>query len=299
MIVYDGLKSDFLQSVCNDTIALEIEQNILEKMRRHTPENEFMSWINSLNSMYKVMSDPEIPDNVGVAIEYNIPQTAKRVDFMVSGYDDKDNPGVVIVELKQWSKLDKVENTDSLVETFTGNALRKVVHPSYQAWSYAQLIYDYNSSVQESHVKLAPCAFLHNYLRRDQDPLDDRRYDLYTCEAPAFTMGQVDKLREFIKKCVKKGDEKEILYRIDKGKIKPSKSLQNSIASMIEGNEEFIMIDEQRVVYEEIVNLSEQCQKDHKKRTIICKGGPGTGKSVIAVRLLAELTKREQFVLFL
>lgn len=95
---------------------------------------------------------------------------------------------------------------------------------------------------------------------------------------------------------MKYGDDKEILYLIDHGKIKPSKSLQNAIASMIKGNPEFIMIDEQRVVYEEVIQLSEQCQKDKKKRTIICEGGPGTGKSVIAIRLLSELTQRDQFV---
>lgn len=296
MIVYDGLKSDFLKSVDNDTIALEIEQNILDKMGRHTPENEFMSWVNSLNNMYKVMNDPEIPNDAGIAIEYNIPQTAKRVDFMISGYDENNVQGMIIIELKQWGKLEKVEHTEALVETYTGNALRKVVHPSYQAWSYAQLIIDYNSAVQDRKIKLMPCAFLHNYIRKDNDPLDDEQYDFYTSEAPAFTMGQVKNLRSFIKKGVKKGDNKEILYIVDHGKIRPSKSLQDSIASMIKGNKEFVMIDEQRVVYEEIINLSEKCQKDQKKRTIICKGGPGTGKSVIAVRLLAELTQREQVV---
>ena len=296
MIVYEGSKRDFIKSVDNDTIAMEIQKNILEKMGRHTPINEYMSWQHSMLHMYKVMNDEEIPIDAGVAIEYNIPQTAKRVDFMISGYDSDHNPGVVIVELKQWSELDKVDSTDALVETYTGNARRRVVHPSYQAWSYAQLITDYNSIVQEQNIRLQPCAFLHNYLRRDNDPLDDRQYELYTVEAPAFTMGQVGELRAFIKKCIKTGDNKEILYRIDHGKIKPSKSLQDSIASMIEGNKEFTMIDEQRVVYEEIVKLSVKCQKDHKKRTVICKGGPGTGKSVIAVQLLAELTGRDQFV---
>ncbi len=296
MIVYEGSKRDFIKSVDNDTIAMEIQKNILEKMGRHTPINEYMSWQHSMLHMYKVMNDEEIPIDAGVAIEYNIPQTAKRVDFMISGYDSDHNPGVVIVELKQWSELDKVDSTDALVETYTGNARRRVVHPSYQAWSYAQLIMDYNSIVQEQNIRLQPCAFLHNYLRRDNDPLDDRQYELYTVEAPAFTMGQVGELRAFIKKCIKRGDNKEILYRIDHGKIKPSKSLQDSIASMIEGNKEFTMIDEQRVVYEEIVKLSVKCQKDHKKRTVICKGGPGTGKSVIAVQLLAELTGRDQFV---
>lgn len=296
MIVYNGLKSDFLKSVEDDTIALEIEQNILSKMKRHTVANEFMSWDNSMQYMYKVMNDPDIPSDAGVAIEYNIPQTSKRVDFMISGYDIAGNPGIVIVELKQWSKLEKVENTDALVETYTGNALRKVVHPSYQAWSYAQLISDYNSAVQDEHVQLRPCAFLHNYVRKDHDPLDDRQYEAYTMDAPPFTKGQVSDLRAFIKKCVRTGDKNEVLYLVDHGAIRPSKSLQNAIASMIRGNKEFTMIDEQRVAYEEIIHLSVKSQKDHKKRTVICKGGPGTGKSVIAVCLLAELTQRGQFV---
>jgi len=296
MIVYDGVKTEFLRSVETDTIALQIEKNILRRMGRHTPENEFRSWENSLNYMYRVMNDAEIPGNAGVAIEYNIPQTSKRVDFMISGYDPDGRPGMVIVELKQWNKLAAVKDSEALVETYTGHALRKVVHPSYQAWSYAQLIYDYNAAVQDQQIRLAPCAFLHNYIREDNDPLDDSRYALYTSDAPAFTKGQVDDLRQFIKSIVRRGDDRKVLYLVDHGKIRPSKSLQDSIASMIRGNEEFIMIDEQRVVYEEVLRLSELCQKDQRKRTIICQGGPGTGKSVIAVRLLAELTQRGQLV---
>ena len=198
MIVYDGLKRDFLHSVEGDTIALEIERNILAKMGKHTAQNEFQSWDNSMQYMYKVMTDPDIPEDAGIAIEYNIPQTAKRVDFMITGYDAGGNPGMVIVELKQWSKLEKVDNTETLVETYTGNAVRKVVHPSYQAWSYAQLITDYNAAVQDKHIILEPCVFLHNYIRKDNDPLDDKRYEAYTSEAPAFTKGQVSKLRNFI-----------------------------------------------------------------------------------------------------
>ena len=296
MIVYDGIKKDFINSVENDTIAGEIRDRILQKMGRHTPENEFKSWVHSMEYMYKAMNDPEIPSDAGVAIEFNIPQTAKRVDFMISGYDESGNPGMVIIELKQWSKLEKVDKSDSLVETYTGNAFRKVVHPSYQAWSYAQLISDYNTTVQDDNVRLEPCAYLHNYERQDNDPLDDRQYEAYTSQAPAFTNGQIPLLRAFIKRCVRKGDHKEVLYRIDHGKIRPSKSLQNAIASMIKGNKEFIMIDEQRVVYEEIIKISEKCRNDHMKRTVICTGGPGTGKSVIAVQLLAELTQRGQFV---
>ena len=86
-----------------------------------------------------------------------------------------------------------------------------------------------------------------------------------------------------------------MIYKIDSGRIKPSKSLQDSIAKMLKGNREFIMLDEQKVVYEEILNESRQSVKDDKKRVVIVTGGPGTGKSVVAVNLLAELTKEDQF----
>lgn len=296
MIVYDGLKSDFLHSCENDSIAMEIEDNILSKMGRHTPKAEFRSWENSLNYMYKVLNDDGIPGDAGIAIEFNIPQTSKRVDFMISGYGEDNGPGMVIVELKQWEALEEIKGTDALVETYTGGGIRRVVHPSYQAWSYAQLIRDYNQAVQDEEVALSPCACLHNYIRHENDPVDAKQYEDYYSEAPVYTKGQLPELREFIKKCIRKGDSKEILYLIDHGKIRPSKSLQNTIGSMLRGNREFIMIDEQKVAYEEIMRLSLQCQKDYKKRTIIVQGGPGTGKTVIAVNLLAELTKRDQLV---
>ena len=295
MLVYDGTKTDFLRSVEQDTIAYEIEENIYQKMNRRTARNEFRAWENSMEYMYKVLSDQEIPEDAGIAIEYNIPQTSKRVDFLISGYDDQDQNNVVIIELKQWDQLNAVPGKDALVETYTGNAVRQVVHPSYQAWSYAMLITDYNQAVQDGKIELFPCAYLHNYRRMPDDPLDEEQYAVYTEDAPAFTRGQVDELRKFIKKCVVKGDNKELLYAIEHGKIKPSKSLQDSIAKMLKGNREFVMLDEQKVVYEEILNASRQSMKDGKKRVLIVQGGPGTGKTVVAVNLLAQLTNEDQF----
>ena len=295
MLVYDGTKTEFLRSVEKDTIAYEIEQNIYEKMNRHTARNEFRSWENSLEYMYKVLNDSEIPEDSGVAIEYNIPQTSKRVDFLISGYDKEEKGNVVIIELKQWDKIEAVKSKDALVETYTGNAIRQVVHPSYQAWSYAMLITDYNQSVQEKQIHLWPCSYLHNYRRKENDPLDEEQYQTYLEDAPAFTRGQVDQLRTYIKKSISKGDSKGLLYSIEHGKIRPSKSLQESIAKMLKGNREFVMLDEQKVVYEEILNASRRSMEDNKKRVVIVQGGPGTGKTVVAINLLAQLTNEEQF----
>lgn len=296
MIIYSGSKSDFMVQVEEDTIAYTIRDNILEKMHRKTPDAEFRSWVNSLEYMYKVLNDDGIPRNSGIAIEYNLPNTAKRVDFLVSGYDAKRSANVVIIELKQWEKLNKVEGLDALVETFTGGRERRVVHPSYQAWSYAEMIRDYNEYAQIAGVNLWPCAYLHNYMRVQDDPLDDPIYKDYLDEAPAFAKGDVRKLREFIKRVVETGDDSEILYEIDNGRIKPSKSLQDAIVGMLESNPEFNLIDDQKVVFERIMELSRQCERDGKKRVLIATGGPGTGKTVIAMNLLARLTQEGVFV---
>lgn len=296
MIIYSGSKADFMVQVEEDTIAYTIRDNILEKMHRKTPDAEFRSWVNSLEYMYKVLNDDGIPRNSGIAIEYNLPNTAKRVDFLVSGYDAKRSANVVIIELKQWEKLNKAEGLDALVETFTGGRERRVVHPSYQAWSYAEMIRDYNEYAQIAGVNLWPCAYLHNYMRVQDDPLDDPIYKDYLDEAPAFAKGDVRKLREFIKRVVETGDDSEILYEIDNGRIKPSKSLQDAIVGMLESNPEFNLIDDQKVVFERIMELSRQCERDGKKRVLIATGGPGTGKTVIAMNLLARLTQEGVFV---
>ena len=280
----------------NDVLETKLYDAIKNKMNRSTGLSELNSWRNSLKEMYITLNDSNIPSDAGVAIEYNIPQTSKRVDFLISGYG-KDNKGnVIIVELKQWEKLQAIEGQEAIVETFTGGANRRVVHPSYQAWSYAALIKDYNEYVQDADIELHPCAYLHNYPRVENDPLDAKQYKEVLADAPAFTYGQRDALRNFIKKSIITGDNEDTLVKIEHGKIRPSKQLQDSISGMLKGNKEFIMLDEQKVVYENILSLSTKCQKDGKKRTIIVEGGPGTGKTVVAINLLAELTKRNQFV---
>lgn len=295
MLIYDGLKSDFMADTENDVLETKLYDTIKQKMNRSTGLSELNSWRNSLKEMYITLNDSAIPSDAGVAIEYNIPQTSKRVDFLISGYDDNNKGNVIIIELKQWEQLQAIEGHEAIVETYTGGANRRVVHPSYQAWSYAALIKDYNQYVQDEDVELHPCAYLHNYPRKDNDPLDAKQYEDVLSDAPAFTYGQRDALRNFIKKNIKTGDGEDTLVKIEHGKIKPSKQLQDSICGMLKGNKEFIMLDEQKVVYETILNLSTKCQKDNKKRTIIVEGGPGTGKTVVAINLLAELTKRDQF----
>lgn len=293
MIIYESTKEKFMTQVEEDCIAQIIYDEFQAKIGR-TSRREILSWENSMQYMYKVLNTNEIPDLAGVAIEYRLAATSKRIDFILTGTDHDGTETAVIIELKQWSEAKQTDKPD-IVQTYLGKGFREVTHPSYQAWSYATILQDYNLVVQHDDILLKPCVYMHNYLSSHDDPILDKQIYPIITEAPIFKKGDVTKLRVFISKYIKKADENKILYRIDHGKIRPSKSLQDSLVQMLQGNQEFTMIDSQKVVFENILKITESLNRTENqvKNVVIIEGGPGTGKSVLAINLLVALTAKE------
>lgn len=238
--------------------------------------------------MQQVLSRDYFPNDLQVAVEYQIPQTSKRVDFLIGGSDENEQEHVIVIELKQWTEATKT-NTDGVVTAFTGGSLRAVAHPSYQAYSYAKIIESFNATVQDESIGLHPCAYLHNYREDKLDEVTAPIYHEIIDIAPLYIKSEAEKLQAFINKYIKKAPNGDLLYKIDNGRLRPSKALQDTIVSMINGNEEFVMVDEQKIVYEAVKNLVKKSQEDNQKYTVIVEGGPGTGKSVVAIQLLADL----------
>ena len=295
MIVYSATKTEFNNDVIMNTISDKILSKLLENNIHGGQDAEYRAWQNSLNFMKNVLDDKDFDDDIRVAIEYQIPRTSKRVDFIIAGANENDANNVIVVELKQWEKVTKVDDEMlHSVKAFTGGAERIVSHPSYQAYSYAVFIRNSSEQVQDEDINIIPCAYLHNYDEKHVDQLNDEIYKIWYDEAPFFIKNQVLELRKFIKKYViKKSSDGDLLYKIDNGRIRPSKALQDCLVSMMKGNKEFMLLDEQAVVFDMCVKTMTQCLKDMKKRTIIIQGGPGTGKSVLAINLLQHLISKE------
>lgn len=287
MLVYSEPKSVFI----NDVRSNQIHTRILEEFKRKTwhgvSENEVASWRNSMQFMKNVLEDDEIPYDSYISIEYMIPMSSKRVDLIVSGKNNEDKYAAVVIELKQWSQVEKTDK-DGIVKTFVGGTVREVSHPSYQAWSYVQLIRDFNLAVQENDIQMNSCAFLHNL--DFEEVIRDDFYLPHLDKAPVYISTEQQKLAEFIKQHVKTGNS-QTMYYIENSKLRPSKDLANSLSSMLEGNQEFTMIDEQKVVYETALHLINKAQTE-TKQVLVVDGGPGTGKSVVAINLLVETIKR-------
>ncbi|MHA4844532.1 DNA/RNA helicase domain-containing protein [Flavitalea antarctica] len=292
MIVYNATKAQFNEDVFDDIIDKKILGFFKDKLGRTTSKNEISSWRNSLSYMSQVLQDPEIPRDCGVALEYQIPQSGKRLDFILTGTGENNKEYAVLIELKQW-ETSRLSTKDAIVYSFVGGNEREMVHPSYQAWSYADLLQNFNETVEKDRISLTPCAYLHNY--HADNVITNEHYKYYLDKAPVFLRGEGMKLRTFIKKHIRFGDKGTILYKIENGRIRPSKMLADSMVNMLKGKQEFVMIDDQKVVFEAAMQMVSDARAD-KKKVLIVQGGPGTGKSVVAINLLVEITKRKMLV---
>lgn len=287
MIIYQNSKASFIEDVLTNNIDGIINDFFKSNIGYTTTKSEMNAWKNSLQYMDRVLNHSDIPDDAGIVIEYQIPQTSKRIDFIITGEGINNESYAVLVELKQWSEA-SISAKDGIVSTFLGKNNREVSHPSYQAWSYAALLEGFNEAVYTENIQLKPCAYLHNYT--PDNVIDNPFYSDYIAKAPLFLKPDALKLRSFIKSFIRYGDRKKVMLQIDGGRIRPSKSLADSLSSMLKGNEEFIMIDDQKVVFETAKQLAQR-SSEKKKHVLIVEGGPGTGKSVVAINLLVRLTK--------
>ena len=290
MIVYKKTKKEFLNDVLVSDNEIEdiITDAVKNTLNKKIGKSEYTSWKNSLNEMSKVLYSDANPDDVTICIEYNIPRTNNRIDIIVCGQDSSGIDKVIIIELKQWS-TSEITSKDAIVKTALGGSIKETIHPSYQAWSYVKLLEGFNKTVYDNNINLIPCAYLHNY--KSDDILTNEFYKDYLIKAPVFLKSEKSKLIDFITSHIQQGDSNDIMLSIDNSEIRPSKSLSDSMVAMLKGNSEFTMIDNQKIVYETALSIAKKSEPTNKN-VLIVHGGPGTGKSVIAINLLVELTKK-------
>jgi DUF2075 family protein len=288
MIIYENEKAGFLRDAFTSDIEDVVRSQFHQRTGRNVGLSEFRSWRESLVAVAKVVNDEVIPGDSRVGIEYQIPQTSKRIDFLLSGQDARKRDQLFIIELKQWEHAART-NKDGIVVTRFGSGDKECPHPSYQAWSYASLLQNFNEAVFEGQVDLFPCAYLHNC--GDSADLTDSFYADYLERAPVFCKGAHERtrLRECIRSRIERGDGNRILQRIDGAPIRPAKQLIEALSGMLAGNPEFVLIDDQKVAYETALDAARNATVS-SKRIVIIEGGPGTGKSIVAINLLVALT---------
>ena len=162
MIIYSNTNLAFRQDVESNHISDIIEANFIEKIGHRESPAEKTAWRNSMQYMERVLRNSEIAEECGVLIEYTIPNTSKRVDFIVTGQNENQEKNYVLIELKQWESADSTDIPE-LVHTFVGGGFRDVQHPSYQAENYSRMMGLMNEGIYSNGISGYPCVYLHNY----------------------------------------------------------------------------------------------------------------------------------------
>lgn len=289
MRLYSGMSQNFIRDAVHNQIAGKLSDEFIRHYRYKPSPSEVNSWRNSLRAVSGVFQEANLNDH-GVILEFQLPLTSRRLDCLICGKDNYARENAVIIELKQWDRCKRVAG-DNLVSTWVGGAERDVLHPSAQVGQYHHYLADNHTAFHEgpTPVQLKSCAYLHNYFSEEGDPLLDDSFKPLLKQFPTFMADDVPLIKDFLISGLSGGSGQSVLEKIETSKYRPSKKLMEYVSNIIQGREEYILLDEQYVVYNKVLACSHDGFRDRKKTVIIIKGGPGTGKSVIAINLMSDL----------
>jgi DUF2075 family protein/phage repressor protein C with HTH and peptisase S24 domain len=289
MRLYSGSSGQFIQDTIQNQIAEKLKSAFFNYFRYYPSPAEINSWRNSLRSISQVFQYAELLDH-GVILEYQLPLTSRRLDCLICGKDGRKKDNAVIVELKQWEKCEESDK-DNEVLTWVGGAKREVLHPSVQVRQYQMYLQDTHTAFNDDidPIGLEACTYLHNYNYYADDVIFANKFNEALKDCPLFTADNVDDLKDYLYGRLMKGDGLRILKQIEESHYRPSKKLMDHVGNIIKGKSEYILLDEQLIVYDTVLSCAKKGFHDKQKAVIIIKGGPGTGKSVIAINLMADL----------
>ena len=290
-IVYVATVKDFIyHCLAKKDIADLVSKGMYNAGFISVQPNLITSWNNSLPKIAEILKMSNVSLDVDVAVEYVLKHSHDRLDFLIYGKDNNDSKNVIIVELKQWSQ---VQNTSSLNNVYTMVAkglFENHPHPSYQALNYAGQLKFFNEYVQKENVGVEACSYCHNMDNAYKTIMENIALFPFVASSPSFLAGddEKEKLRDFINKYVNKRCH-EILYEINMARTIPSDDFAKLIREALHGNQMYSLDENQQRALTTIVDSVREARFYNQKKTIIIKGGAGTGKSIIAINALGLL----------
>ena len=291
MRLYSGMSQEFIHETARSQIAERLRTAFFAYYRYNPSPAEVNSWRNSLRAMKDVLEIADLRDH-GVILEYQLPSSSKRIDCVLCGRDETSADQAVLVELKQWDRC-QPSDADKLVRSWVGGRERELLHPSVQVGQYRQYLEDTHSAFHEEPkpIRLSACSYLHNYLPVKDDPILAPKFQSVLKENPLFDADDAEVLGGFLAKRLALGCGRPVLDRVDQGRMRPSRKLMDYVAETIKSRSPWTLLDEQLVVFERIRATVKSGLFGRRKQVVIVRGGPGTGKSVIAINLMAELLR--------
>ena len=293
MIIYEKTKREFIEDCSSANIKNILIQAFLDKGMSVPNNKETRGWYSSLKPMRDVLKNSKIHDDVTIGLEYHL-SYGGRIDFLMLGDNDwtDKNENLVVVELKAWSEAEVYdENSSIAVKSDMCNGREPSKHPCYQAAQYKYDLESWNKTIQDKEIGIYPMGYCFNLDESYRTVLRSKPYTRWE-KIPLFLSGDEEEKRmaEYLESIISKPAlSKHPLKEIDEGAYSPSKELVESLKDILNGKDKFFILrGNQDAIGAAIDKTVCDSLMDGKKRTLIIKGGPGTGKSVLAVKELAK-----------
>jgi len=289
--LYVGSTKAFLEDAAHHAIADKLEVNFRAHFGRSPGFSELRSWQNSLQAVALHLTYARLLDN-GIILEMQLPLSSARLDCLLTGRDEQGRDQAVVVELKQW-EFAKSSELDECVVTFLAGRERDEPHPSVQVRNYETYLSDMHEAFYSlpTPVGLSSCSYLHNFKYDPASTLYDNKFATVLARHPLFAKNQAEELSDYLRSRLASSGGVDVLQRVIQSKYRPSKKLLDHVAGVIKGKTEYTLLDEQIVAYNKIVHYAKLGFHDAQKAVVVISGGPGTGKSLIAVNVMAALAE--------
>lgn len=289
MLAYNETIKQFNKDVLNNQIINKITKNL------RAGQSEQSAWQDAAIYMKNILELANLPEDIEIGMELKIPITNNRIDFLIAGLNKNFEKSLLIVELKRWAQVSKTDK-ERIVNADDARYGKDSLHPSFQAYSYKINLEAYNEVISQENINIKSCSYLHN-LRDDKD-IKDVFYQDILDKSPVFTSNDNQKLALFIKSHIVKAHQTKLLFQIEHSKIKPTEMLMDTLLEELTDNKVFTLLDKQEICYQNIKKVIRDNQNNHKKQVIIVRGGAGTGKSVIAIKLLNDFIQDEKLCFY-
>jgi hypothetical protein len=289
MHLYQGTTGQFIADAVQARLATHLSERFFQEFRYKPAQSEVNSWQNSLRAMSDVLQLADLRDQ-GILVELKLPLTSKRLDVLITGSKEAVGDAAVIVELKQWTTVGRSNITDCVTVAYGGGHEKDALHPSRQVQQYQRYLLDTHPAFSDGAIELNACSYLHNAQHDPKSPLYDSDFETLLALNPLFTGNQVTKLAGFLEEHVVGPDDGSIIERVASTAFRPHKRLLDYVARVIQNEPVFTLLDEQLVAFNAIMDSVKSAGQNQQSVVFLVEGGPGTGKSVIAVNLVAELS---------
>jgi len=270
-----------------------LEQMLYRTGRRPAPAEQ-NSWKRSLPVLAADLVDAGLGD-VEMLVEYHLPLTSQRIDVLLAGtHPENGEASYVVVELKQWSAAYAFEGDPQIVEVpGAPGGLR--LHPVVQVRAYCDYLSDFARVIGDRPDSVAGLAYLHN--ASNPAMVKDLRAVPVSTTGRLFTAADKGAMLDFLRSRLTPGPGRAAADLLINSPVAPSKQLLKVAAAEIRDRPQFQLVGNQKLAAELVMHAVEHSRAANTKRVIVVTGGPGSGKSVIAVHLVGELARRGRTVI--